>query len=331
MYNTYYCIWRCLESILMPKNIEVTYFYFSILASIFTMTTLFLTIYWRHTDTRGNLITYVKCIDEMMWLVIENTGKSGIKIEGIDIDKAIFCGTNINVNIMQGKTWLEPCGKLRYLLGNNYIHDGGIEIKGTVYFRYNYNSQNVKEHKIEIEFRRTKAWCTDYTTEGELAIIHHDLDRSNERLKEISEKALSISHMSCDVTFEINGSMYLISKEESFNFKFYEKSKPNEINVKNFDDEFSKSVIGKKHTKYIIDFYCIYDYHNTVVYDTLRDWVNPKKLKDKTLDECNTNINNNDIIYFNKSAYTIDNMTVDIGPNYVGKVLAYHVRVDVSE
>lgn len=83
----------------MNTNIEVIYYYSSIVMTASTVITLFLTALWRHYDNAGKIITYIKCIDELMWLVVENTGNNGIEIQDIDISEATFCGTDIKENI----------------------------------------------------------------------------------------------------------------------------------------------------------------------------------------------------------------------------------------
>lgn len=234
-----------------------------------TLVTLFFTIYWRHCDTVGKPIAYIRCIDELMWLIVENTGSKGIEIKSIDTDEAIFCGTDIKNNIYQCKTWLEPGGKLRYLLGRSYIHNGGIRIKGLIKYGH-------KKQKIDIRFEETKASCNDYTIEGELLLLHNDTREINNAIENLTKQSRNVIHNSCDIDLKIGNKAYYIPEEKVFNF-IYSEGKQKKIYVKNFMSTVASTEDGKKPTSNYIEFYCI---DSEDAYKALVDWENSRQIYD---------------------------------------------------
>lgn len=217
------------------------------------MLTLTLTCIWRHLDNEASVVTYVHCVESIMYLVILNDGNRAAVIENVIINKCNVCGVDKKSALKQERTTLEPKGKLFYRIGKTPIRNGGIELQGEIRYKSSNTGIFTKKHKINIIFGESKARITSYSSEDSLAYMVTRLSGIDKTLKYM-ERALNGE---CTVKQKIvvitirNAGPYIILEDSIIKLTIQDKSISESKEVTTYDSEAKEADTTNNREAYI--------------------------------------------------------------------------------
>lgn len=226
-------------------NLESVYYIASIISTIVLVITLFLSIYWRHKDNNKIIInTYIRAIDDFMFLAVRNNGNSTAYIHEFMVDTLNVCGVEKRNEIVMKNCILPQGDEKLFFLDKAYLHDGGIVCKGTII------DKRIIRHKtkVNIKFEDIHSLTRDYQLNDNLLEIGKNLKKIEKNLDKI---CVSIKQNNCrpNIMIEINENEYNVASEEIFALDIKDTNRQelriHDFNKENYDYKFGKTHNGR--------------------------------------------------------------------------------------
>lgn len=240
----------------MTETMEMVRFIFDIIATMMIVVTFWFNVNTFRRQQRASIHCYIKPINGIFSIVIENNGKAVAENVIIKKMKVTYCGRDVSQEVRQNKLNIAAGKNIVFYLSSDGIKDDSIECEYYIEYRSKFKYGKIK-YKGTTVLSSGSSVRRSYTINDILLDIN---DNINHQLK-LLNNTLSENRLQKEMTISINGEKTHIDAEMTKMYKNYAPENELERYMKNDSERLQAKIKG--HKLGAIDVY-IFGYRNLI-------------------------------------------------------------------